>query len=184
MASILGNKMMLKLALPRHRRARIWFGEALPAGFIAVRTLQKEFPTESFVPTMSQVAAVELAIPRGAMTAYGLLGGEVVADDRRRADVEVSINQDGPDLADSLAVAPDQPRVGLLEEYGFAACAGIEHVVRQGWQFNGEVRLRWAAHSTIGSSPMVFEELGTILAQLLSMTALPSEAALVSLLSG
>jgi hypothetical protein len=174
---------MWQLQLSRHRRARVWFGEAPNAGYSPTAVVRRVVSTGDTKPAAAKLAAIELMVPRGAIATYGLLGAELLDDGEGVGAVCVGVNRTGFPMQQSLAPMSDDVRVGLLDEYAEAVVSGVERVVNEGWHFKGELTFRWAAHSAVGSSPAFFLELSVWVARLLAGTMPPSEKNLVDMLA-
>jgi hypothetical protein len=73
-------------------------------------------------------------------------------------------------LRPSLALQPEDVRVGLLDEYANAVLAGVANVAGSvGAPRSALLRFRWAAHGVVGSSPWIFERLSGIVVHLLTL---------------
>jgi hypothetical protein len=183
MAGVLGYQVMRLLQLSRHRKARVWFNEAPNAGYSPSSFVRRVVSVGPASPPATRIAAIELMVPRGPRASYGLLGAKWIDSRSRDGEVSVAVNNKGFLMQESLAVMPDDVRLGLLDEYAAAVVSGVESVVSEGWRFGGELNFRWAAHAAAGSSSAFFTELGALVAGLLAMTTVPSDNDLVRLFS-
>ena len=109
-------------------------------------------------------AAVELLVPRGPRSEYGLLGA--IAKPGPRHTVSIACAEDAGAWRESLAGAGDEVRRGLPDEYR-------EYVRREGHQaargssLDGTVAYEWAAHGAIGSSSAMFGRLAALVVKML-----------------
>jgi hypothetical protein len=159
----------------QHRRARVWIAE-LPQ-WCSEFEQRPDYSAlrKSVVPTVrklagTQLAVVEVFVPRGPRADYGALGAQFVPDDTDSLVIQVPKSglDAGNLLADSLAASSDTVRIGLPKEYSQAVLAGTlncEALVSLG---SGELTFLCAAHGEIGSSPWVFSKLACIIVQLLA----------------
>jgi len=112
---------------------------------------------QRLVHASRRIVAVEFSIPHGPEASYGLLGAEVVELEADGLEVVVSINSVGFPFRPSLALQPDEVRVGLLDEYAEAVLRGVERVSEStGLPAKGTLRFCWGAHGLVGSSASVF----------------------------
>jgi hypothetical protein len=175
------TEMRWQLALSRHRKARVWLDEVPSAEFEPTGFVRREVSRGSSPIPAKGIAAVELMVPRGATASYGLLGAQMLDSERHVGEVTVGILGDGPPMLDSLALMPDNVRVGLLEEYVDGVVLGVKGVVKTGWHFEGNLHFRWAAHGTVGSSSAFFAEIASLVARLLSGATSPTPGDIVRL---
>jgi len=157
---------MLNLTLRRGKRARV------------CRNDECEFVMPTDEPTALQLAptglksivhrrvSLEVAVPRGPMTSYGLLGLES-RDGLARGDISVlvPVSESGPIMTDSF-VPSDTVRYGLPREYLSAVEAGLSEGLRRFGTPNAEALRAHAAHAEVGSSRWIFERIATALVAL------------------
>ena len=162
--------MMRSFELPRHRRANVWLDEAPPADFTATSLLKWVVQPRVVVAATRRIAGVELNIAHGPRASYGLLGAELVDANVDGLEVVVSVNTVGFPFQPSLALQPEEVKVGLLDEYANAAIAGVAKVAESiGAPRKASLRFRWSAHGLVGSSSSVFERMSEIVVQLLTL---------------
>jgi hypothetical protein len=177
--------MIRSFELSRHRRANIWLDHAPPADFTATSVVTCLVKPKMVLPTSRYIAAVELKIPRGPMASYCLLGAELLGADADGLSVVVSVNKVGFPLQSSIALMPDDVKVGLLDEYAGAVTNGVARIAESiGAPNRAILRFRWAAHALVGSSPSEFEKASAIVVQLLTLPADVSEKQVCALLEG
>lgn len=163
--------MMHFFEMPRHRRAKVWLDEAPPADFTATSLVSRIVQPRVLVLATRQIAGVELNIAHGPKASYGLLGAELVEANVDGLEVVVSVNTVGFPFRPSLALQPEESKVGLLDEYSNAVIAGVVKAAESiGAPRRASLRFRWAAHGLVGSSSSMFERLSGILVQLLTLS--------------
>jgi hypothetical protein len=86
---------MRGLELSRHRGARIWLNELPEACFLCDKVFERTYES-SFVNETERTGAIELMIPRGARTQYGLLGGRFSGRHGSQLSVRVLSSEKGP----------------------------------------------------------------------------------------
>ena len=162
--------MKQSFELSHFRRATVWLDEAPPADFTATSVVTQIVKPQVAVGASRRTAGVEVYIPRGPRTSYGLLGAELVEADVDGLEVVVSVNKAGFPFQPSLASKSDEVKVGLLDEYAGAVIGGVARVAEAvGAPTKGTLRFRWAAHGLVGSSQAVFERASEIVLQLLML---------------
>lgn len=177
--------MMQSFELSRHRRVNVWLDEAPPADFTASSFVTLVVKPTAVVEASRRVAAVELNVPHGPSASYALLGAELVEAEVDGLEVVVSVNKVGFPFQASLALKPDEVRVGILDEYANAAASGVTRSAQTvGVPTRASLRFRWAAHGLVGSSPSVFEKASMLVVQLLTLPKDASEEQLRRLLEG
>jgi hypothetical protein len=156
--------------LSHHRRANVWLDEAPPAEFTASSFVTRMVAPKVVVEAARTVVGVELSIPHGPRASYGLLGAELVEADMDGLEVVVSVNNVGFPFQGSVALKPDDVKVGLLDEYANAVVTGVAKVGElRGVPTRASLRFRWAAHGVVGSSPSTFEKVSGLVVQLLTL---------------
>lgn len=125
------------------------------------------------------MAGVELRIDHGPRSSYALLGGEIEGGRADVLQVVVSLADAGRPFPGSLALAPDDVRVGLPDEYATAVLAGVAHVAElTGVPTAATLRFRCAAHALVGSSPAAFQRASELVLRLLAAPRAITEAEL------
>lgn len=117
---------MITLELGKHRRARIWT-EELPVIPIAIdRVISLSMPVVRNALAMPKVAAVEVVVPLGARTMYGLLGGSMTPVYGNTISIDVALTDyNGKLLFDTLAPPGEEVRAGLPREFSGAVLDAI-----------------------------------------------------------
>jgi hypothetical protein len=64
-------------------------------------------------------------VPRGLKASYGLLGAELLDNGAGEGAVSVAVNRTGFPMQGSLALMPDDVRIGLPDEYADAVVSGV-----------------------------------------------------------
>ena len=158
---------MIEVALRYHRKARVWL-EGRPA-CLEVPPAELAFCASGYVQPCRSSAAVELMIPRGAHVQYGLLGGTYYATSGDRLVLRAAtVDEDGagcgPKYNDSLVQSLETPRVGLPRHLAEGAISGLKNrFSMQGSLGPGILSLDCAAFGSVGSSPVVFGHLASLL---------------------
>jgi hypothetical protein len=116
------------------------------------------------------------------MASYALLGGELLPSNTEGLEVHISINPNGAEFRSSLVLKPDQAKVGLPSDYAHAIFGAIEELSQSTvLPSRAKLRLQWAAHSEIGSSPSSFNEAAKLVVRLLALPSGPTENLIKSL---
>jgi hypothetical protein len=169
--------------LPQYRHVRVWLDEAPPAAFSASSVVTRVVKPKVIAAATRRVAGIEMNVPHGPRASYGLLGADLVAADVDGLEVVVSVNRMGVPYSGSLALTPDDVKVGLLDEYANAVVAGISRVAEvSGLPDRTSLRFRWAAHGLVGSSPSIFENVSGVVGRLLTLPLGASDADIRALL--
>ena len=175
---------MHEFELSRDRRARVWLDEAPAAHFAASSTTTFRVMPKAVIKASWSIVAVELRIPHGPVAPYALLGAECLASEGSDLQVVLLISSNGPPYLNSLALMPDDVRVGLPAEYANAVKRGVESVATSGGApTSTSLRVRWAAHGLVGSSPRIFETVSGLLVQLMTLPLNASKQDIVAVLS-
>jgi hypothetical protein len=125
-------------------------------------------------------AAVELLVPRGPRSEYGLLGATVKPG--LRHTVSIACQEDAGAWRESLAGAVDEVRRGLPAEYRESVEEGGRIAIRES-RLDAPLSYEWAAHGAVGSSPAMLGRLaGTVVKLLDSRTRLDDDDFLYELL--
>jgi hypothetical protein len=69
------------------------------------------------IDALRRIAAIEINIPHGPKASYAFLGAELVDSDADGIEIAVSVNSRGFPFTLSLALKPEEVKVGLLDEY-------------------------------------------------------------------
>jgi hypothetical protein len=163
---------MRSLTLSKYRRAHVWLDEAPPADYAAVALLTRTMRASKAVTPGRRIAAVEIAVPRGPVTPYALLGGRLTDADVDGLELVLSINPTGRTLVPSLATPPDHVQTGLPDEYADAIFSAAEDLAASdGLPSQASLRFEWAAHAASGSSPLAFRQACRLVLQLLMLPA-------------
>ena len=165
---------MYNLQLSHWRRARIWIDD-LPSDYVFefLGHIETRFGSNTTSPSVGRVA-IEILMPHGGKSDYGLLGGEFVPNECN--ELVVTAYHSGPDygsLVDSLAAPLDVVRVGLPLEYSQAVVSGIGMVGSDAVLPAGQLRVFLATHGTFNSSIFFFRRLGKALFKIMTAPVLP-----------
>jgi len=157
------------LALSAHSRASVWLDDHPPAAFTATATVERLVIPRTVVRASHRRAGVELNVVHGPKCSYAALGGELEDTGSEGLLAIVHVNRRGFPFRPSLAIAPDEAKVGLLAEYAEGVLSGVERVAQvEGAPTCATLHFRWAAHAAVGSSSSSFERVSAIVVRLLT----------------
>jgi hypothetical protein len=175
---------MRTLALGKYRQARVWIGELPDTAYPSVETLTHTTAADAKSQGKFMLAAVEVFVPLGPRSMYGLLGGQWTPDASGQFQVDVNVSAPNERLlADNLAIKGDEVRVGLPSEYAKAVAAGVDLAqVHLSILPSGKLLIDHAAHGAIGSCEAVYKHLAAVLVKLFNSTEMErSDEGLVKL---
>lgn len=113
-------------------------------------------------------AAVEILVPLGPRSIYGLLGGHFnpLSAGKLVVDVKVSASS-GRLLANSLPMNGDEVRIGLPAEYANAVLSGMDLAKSELESLiSGHLSIDCSAHAVAGSSESIFMHLASIVVRI------------------
>lgn len=119
-----------------------------------------------------KVRILEVAIPRGARTLYGLIGCKFSsAASTNELAVDVVEETSASKSYDDALVSPlETIKIDLPAAYAAAAVSGIERAINSGAKVkSGELYVCYAAYGDVSSSEYVFERLGFCLANVVAL---------------
>lgn len=162
------------LELGKHRRARVWIGELPDVACPSVKTLTHTIAADGEPQNGLRLAAIEVFVPLGPRSMYGLLGGQLRPDATGYLSVDVCVSAANERLlVDNLAMKGDEVRVGLPAEYAQAVLSGVS--LAKG-ELNaltaGKLSINCAAHGAIGSCEAAYKHLAAILVKLFNAASL------------
>jgi hypothetical protein len=165
---------MRTLELGKYRRARIWIGELPDVVCPSAKTLTHAVAADGELLSSLRLAAIEVFVPLGPRSMYGLLGGQLKPDATNHLSVDVSVSSATERLlTDSLATKGDEVRVGLPAEYAQAVLAGVDTAKTElNALTSGKLSINCAAHGAIGSCGAVYKHLAATLVKLLNAPSL------------
>lgn len=157
---------MKEFNLGKHRKARVWLNELPDISHSSGAAQEVIMPTTE--PSMqAKKAAVEVFVPLGPRSMYGLLGGKFEPSTVGELKVTIVSNAaNGKLLPTSLAGVSDQVRIGLPKEYHEAVKEGVRLAQKEGVTISGELVIDYAANGEIGSCFAVFKHLAAVLVKL------------------
>jgi hypothetical protein len=175
---------MKTLDIGKHRRVRVWMGELPDTNCPIIETITHTIKPERVTQSGLRLAAIEVFVPLGPRSMYGLLGGQFKPDETGQFTVEVNLSAaDERLLADNLAMEADTVRVGLPKEYAKAVIAGVDIAKTElNALMSGKLSINCGAHGAAGSCEAVYKHLAAILVKLFNTANLEwSEEQLVRL---
>jgi hypothetical protein len=163
---------MRNLTLGKFRRVRVWIDEVPSAEYECQRVLTRMWPSSGGGNVGPQRAAVEMLVPTGPLSMYGLLGAEIAPYVAGTLKVDLYIssasNRTYPKPIEGLW---DEARIGLPKEYAEAIFDGVGFYISEGGMaFSGTIKINCAAHSHISSNALIFKHLTNVLLKLLNMS--------------
>jgi hypothetical protein len=164
----LGIEMKHSFQLTPFRRANVWIDEAPPTEYVASSIVRTVVMPRTAIDIERTIACVEVNFFHGARSSYALLGAELIEAESDGFEVCVSVNGDGPLFGRALARGLDEVRIGLPSEYAQAVISRASRFAESiAAPSKRKLWFRWAAHGLVGSSPLIFEQVSGIVAQLL-----------------
>jgi hypothetical protein len=167
---------MIQLNLTVLSRARLWEPAELPSLLgppVAEEVLEAALDVDA-----SKSVIIEVAVPRGGVTSYGLLGAKF--EPAHGASLAMSVLSDGDrSFSNALARFPERVEFGLPSEYVSSVVSGFLSGARQFADVPaGRLVFSHAAHGKLGSSGELFRELATCITRLALGAATPWDVAL------
>jgi hypothetical protein len=165
---------MRTLELGMHRRARVWIGDLPDAMCPPVGTLTHTIAAGRETQNGLRLAAIEVLVPLGPRSMYGLLGGRFEPDATGQLVIGFNVTAATERLfAESLAANGDQVRVGLPAEYAHSVLAGVSAAKGEMNSLaSGKLSFDCAAHRDIGSCEAVYRHLAAALVKLFNEACL------------
>jgi hypothetical protein len=163
------NSMTLQLALSFHRSARVWLDELPEVSFFSFeQSFEHAIPANPSVLKYRQ-AAVELLAPKGSLAMYGLLGAELIPDSNGKLRVRVGIGTNKNAVYSSpLVLASEKVSVGLEREFAGGVLEVVANEIQQQSVIpSGELIFSWAVQGAVGSSRVLFKQLGSYVSKLI-----------------
>jgi hypothetical protein len=172
---------MKQLDLGKHRKARVWLNELPDVGPLigAVQELEISATSQS---VQANRAAVEVFVPLGPRSMYGLLGGEYTPLTTGQLKVMIiSSPADEKSLFVPLTTS-DRARIGLPAEYCEAVKEGIRLAEKEVVIAPGQLVISYATYGEIGSCAAVFKHLAAVLLKLINIRKHdPTDGEIISL---
>lgn len=185
----MGDNMTIKnIILDRHAVAKVWL-EELPlaiysADYLITEVIDKNLKNNS----VTRKAALEIIVPVGPKSLYGLLGAEFEPNDSGHLVLEVLVSTDNePIYTKSLANDLDLVKVGLPSEYKESVVDGIlDHLKNNQISHqlgSGILKIDRAAHGEINSSNKFFRQIAITLIQLLMLEGAISDTEVTDIIN-
>ena len=165
-----GARTMRRLTLNALAVARVWIGSLPDAVYPGSDQLKRTLTAQGQAVEHERLAAIELRVPRGGHTIYGLLGGRLTPLGADRLDIAVwTVEATERLLVDPHPLVHEQVHVGLPSYLAVGVLEGIGQMSQQGEPLRpGSLVLNCAAYAVVSSCAMVYKHLTTILVSLLS----------------
>lgn len=163
---------MISLQLSNHRKARIWLANLPDARVSTTKILDRSVQGGPLTFEGTRRAVIEILIPRGPRSLYGLLGAELhTANKSENLVIHVlTSHESGRPFTSSIALASEETQVGLPAAYSEAVFEGaIGQIKGIGGMCSGELVFDYAVHGQVGSAPIVFKWLAARLVQVLEV---------------
>jgi hypothetical protein len=163
--------MTKDLSLGKHRRARVWLAELPDAQVQAEQILTFSIGAQGRSVESTRQAGLELFIPVGPRTMYGLLAGTLTPGTEARLEVQIAISERQEQLyRETMAMGYEHVCVGLPYEYAKALEQVVLATAKQLKSLPvGKLWIDYAAHGRVGSNQRIFEHLTICLLKLLAM---------------
>ena len=157
------------IALERHRSANVWFGDQpdciLCASALVVRSMSAG---STSIPAGAVV--VELCVPVGPYSLYGLLGATFTPLRTADLTIRVGICESGPSYVSTLTHGADHPRVVLPRVFANTVADVAGRYQETGQILSaGTLSFDRAVCGDVGSAPVIFGVLATACMRLLAM---------------
>lgn len=178
---------MKAINLGKHQKARVWIDDLPPIDYPSSRIVTHVIPAHKCRGTPIRRVAIELFVPLGPRSMYGLIGGQYEPDTGNSLIVEIAVSSADEDVyPDSLASQTDEVKVGLPCEYVRGIVSGIDVGCAEINGVNaGRLRIACAAHGLIGSSEAVFSRIAVALIKIVNVDQQDmSDSRIIELLSG
>lgn len=152
---------MKTINLEKFRKARVWINELPDASYHSLDVISHSVPVGSRGFAEIQTGAVELFVPLGARSMYGLIGGYFEPMEGDNLSVEICISSSCERLlSENLAGSSDEVRVGLPAEYVGGVVAGIDVACSRLKSIaTGKIHINCAAHGVISSSESIYTQI-------------------------
>ena len=156
---------MIELNLTALARARLWESVELPS-LLGPPAAEEVLEAAALDVKPSKSIIIEVAVPRGGVTSYGLLGAKF--EPAHRASLAMSVLSDGDrSFSDALAGSPERVKFGLPSEFVRSVVSGFLSGARQFADVpGGGLVFDHAAYGELGSSGELFRELATCITRL------------------
>ena len=151
-----------------HGRLRLWRDEPPVAAYLSEQVLARDGAVNGVsIAILPKTLCIEVCLPTGPRSLYGLLGASFIPDITPHCKVRVGVNSAaGARFVDALAPASEVVRIGLPDEYAHDLLDKLtEEMVARA--VSGTLNADQAAHGAIGSSRAMFVGLGKLLVRML-----------------
>ncbi|SRR6266404_1634891 len=157
--------MIVKIAVGKFGKGVVWLSE-LPtcAIFKAQSIVESVNPSAGNHGGMLRQAAIELNIPKGPRSEYGLLGGTFQPDSSMTLRTYIHTTSFfGPTYPSTVAIGSEVTHIGIPLEYEPGISSGIEDAISVRSALpSGELRFDRGVHGEIGSDSLIFRYLSYI----------------------
>jgi hypothetical protein len=163
---------MKTLNLEKNQKANVWLEELPDAAYPSHRSFTEFYQTVHEPYGKTRCAAIELIIPTGARSLYGLLGGQFIPDVGNSIKIEICVSEEkNQSFINTLAGIDEKVYVGLPAEYVEGINSGMKLAKNQLSNLGpGTLLINCSAHGEIGSSRIIFKHLAIILVNLICIT--------------
>ncbi len=171
MAKGLGDYIMQNIDFDLHSKARVWITDNPSIIYPALDIVTQNIKSGLDYKSAPRKAALEINIPVGPRSCYGLLGAKFIPNNSGNLSLEIAVSTDSEAIfTDSLAAQIDTVRIGLPIEYCLSVIEGIfnsltdENIEIIG---SGIIVFEQAAHGEISSSNKIFRNIASTVILLL-----------------
>ena len=162
---------MMTYEFSSHGKIRLRWNELPQTYFHANKTYEYVIFSHSDVKfkKSSRIVVVEMILPRGSRSLYGLLGGRYSYKDEKNLCLKIGNGDNSLNIFnESLISSFEQAYIGLPNEYISSVVNGTKKAQRK---FNvlgpGTLEFFYAAHGFVSSNALIFEKLAFIIVNLL-----------------
>jgi|SRR5579872_2991696 len=151
-------------------RARVWLFDQPDCLFVPADVQELTFSAGVAAVGGERSAAVEGCVHIGGYLAYGLAGARYVPDGSAQLRLRTYVSgQDGPEYLTSVASGLDVAYIGLPAEFSKSIATGVNNALEKIVIGGGILAFDRAAHGLVGSSPMFFARLATVVTMLIGL---------------
>ena len=154
-----------------HSKARVWITDNPSIIYPALDIVTQDIKSGLKCKSAPRKAALEINIPVGPRSCYGLLGAKFIPNNSGNLSLEIAVSTDSESIfTDALAAQIDTVRIGLPMEYCQSVIEGIiNSLTPENMEIlgSGIIVFAQAAHGEISSSNQIFRNIAATVILLL-----------------